>query len=133
MTMAFGLEQRVPLLDLRMVEAAMRTPTAWKLGSRTQGKRILRQALAAYLPPHIRKQKKRGFFSPTAKWLRGELLPLAREVLSPGYARATENILNFPEIESLLNDHVAARRYGLPLLWSLMSLQGWARRFDITP
>ena len=92
MSMAASIEGRVPFLDHRLVELADRIPISYKLGSKGtgmfslgkgyQGKIILREAMREYLPHFVLEQPKWGWFSPAAKWLRGPLLPLAREVLS---------------------------------------------------
>ena len=51
-------------------------------------KRLLREAVAPLLPREIVRGRKQGFSIPAAAWLRGELEPFAREVLSPDALRA---------------------------------------------
>ncbi len=133
LTMAHALEQRVPLLDWRLAESAFRIPSAWKLDSRALGKKIFRDALADVIPPFLINQPKRGFFSPASKWLRSDLLPLARELLSPTYNKETADLLQFPVLHQMLEDHVAMRGYHLPTLWSAMTFQAWARAFLTHP
>ena len=127
LTMAHALEERVPLLDPRLVAFAFRIPSAWKLDRRTLGKKILRDALADVLPTFIIKEKKRGFFSPAAKWLRGDLQPFIREVLSDGYVN--DNAINLVAARSMLDDHIAKRRYGLNQLWAIMTYRVWRKKF----
>lgn len=129
LTMAHGLEERVPLLDPRLVAFALRTPSRWKLDRRTLGKKILRDALADLLPPFIVKEKKRGFFSPAAKWLRGDLQPFIREVLSDGYLGG-DDVIDLPAARRMLDDHIAKRRYGLNQLWAIMTWRVWRRWID---
>ncbi len=127
MTMAHALEQRVPLLDPTLAALAFRIPSRWKLGGRTWGKRILREAFRAELPGFVLAQKKRGFFSPASKWLRGDLLPLARELLSDGYAAGSGEWLDLAAARRILDDHVEKRAYGLTQVWAAMTFQAWWR------
>lgn len=129
MTMAHALEQRVPLLDWRLVDLAFRIPARFKIDRRSLGKKVFRQAMTPFVPPFILPERKRGFFSPAAKWLRGDLLPLAQELLSPGYCAATADLLNFPALNTLLESHRIMRGYHLPQLWAAMTFQVWAKTF----
>jgi len=52
LTMASGLEQRVPILDKRMVELALSIPPQHKINSRTQGKHIFKEAVHYIHMPH---------------------------------------------------------------------------------
>ncbi len=129
MTMAHGLEQRVPLLDPTLAELAFHIPSRRKIGSRTLGKRVLREACADLIPAFVALQKKRGFFSPAAKWLRGDLLPLARELLSDGYASGSGEWIDLAAVRRMLDDHVAKRAYGLTPVWAAMTFQAWYRAY----
>jgi asparagine synthase (glutamine-hydrolysing) len=63
MSMAHGLEARVPLLDLEVVEHAWRLPARLKLW-RGEKKRVLRRSIARHYPPELRRAPKRGFNVP---------------------------------------------------------------------
>ncbi|MFA4954189.1 MAG: asparagine synthase (glutamine-hydrolyzing) [Patescibacteria group bacterium] len=132
LTMAHGLEERVPLLDLELVRFAFRLPSRWKLNRRGQGKKIMLDAMRDLLPPHVLAAKKQGFFSPAAKWLRGDMLPFAREVLSDGYCPASAEYLDLNAVRRDLEDHLTKKKYGLNRIWSAMTFQVWFRRF-MTP
>ncbi len=127
LTMAHGLEERVPLLDPELVDLAFRIPSKWKLGTKQQGKKIFIEAMRPYLPPHVLDQEKRAWMSPAAKWLRGPMLGFAREVLSPSFCPATAELFDFNEIHRLLDDHVEKRFYALSTIWSLLTFQMWYR------
>lgn len=129
LSMAHGLEQRVPFLDPKLVALAFRIPSKYKLHSHRNGKKILRDAVSDMLPEFVLKQNKRGFFSPTAKWIRKELKPMVYEIFSPSYSVHTANLFDWDAIKQLTDDHMAFRAYGLNTIWSLMTLQVWARRF----
>ena len=87
--------------------------------------------LDAGVKKFMRSAKKRGFFSPTAKWLRRPaMLALVREVLSPGYHPGTDEVLNFEGVQKMLADHVAGRGYAMNTLWTLVTLRLWAKQYD---
>ncbi len=133
MSMAFGLEQRVPILDYRLVELAYRIPTHWKLkGSGLsqnsfQGKQIWKDAVAPYLPEHIRNQQKRGFFTPMAKWLRTDLRELVSEILSP--AHLTAEFFNAEAVQKMWEGHRDGIVYNLNLVWAIVMWQLWYDTF----
>lgn len=129
MSMAHGLEQRVPFLDYRLVELADRIPVSYKIRGRGYGKVILREAMAEYLPPFVLNQPKWGWFSPAAKWVRGPLKPLMQEVLSPSFCAGTRDLFNFKALPGILEDHITKKRYALNTLWSIMTFQLWYRKF----
>lgn len=128
-TMAFGLEERVPILDHRLVEFAFNIPTAYKIKGKTTNKWIFREAMKEYIPSHLLNLKKRGWFSPAAKWLRGDLKNLAYDVLSPDYCPDTREYFNFSEIRKILDDHITRKEYNLDIIWSILTFQIWYKNF----
>lgn len=129
MSMAHGVEARVPLLDKDVVEYALRIPARKKV-SLFETKRLLRMAFKDRLPEYILHQPKRGFFAPAAKWLRHEgFLKLAREMLKPEYNEATRDLFDWKEIGDIFDRHVDKSVYNLPIIWAILTLQGWVKRF----
>jgi len=130
MTMAHGIEERVPLLDHRLIELAFKIPTKFKIKSKRENKAIFRHAMREYLPKHVLDNKqKMGWFSPAAKWLRAGMKDFAYDVLSPAYCDDTKEYFNFPEIRKILDNHVSGKEYGLYTLWSLLTFQVWYKKF----
>jgi len=129
LTMAHALEERVPLLDVDLVEYASRIPSKFKLGTKQQGKRVFVDAMRPYLPPHLLHEEKRAWMSPAAKWIRGPLLPWVREILSPSYCEATKELFDFEEIDRILARHISKEEYALNTIWSLVAFQMWRRKF----
>lgn len=129
MTMAAGLEERVPILDHRLIELAFSLPSSYKIRGKTDSKWIFRKAMAEYLPEHILKKDKRGWFPPASMWLRSGMKDFSYEVLSPSYCRDTADYLNFLPISRMLDDHINKRKYNLHMLWALLTFQVWYRRF----
>ncbi|MDO8619917.1 MAG: asparagine synthase (glutamine-hydrolyzing) [bacterium] len=133
MSMAFGLEQRVPILDYRLLELAYRIPTNWKLKggglsqNSFQGKQIWKEAVLPYLPEHIRHQQKRGFFTPMAKWLRTDLREEVMEILSP--AHLNSEFFNVEAVQQMWQDHLQSKKYNLTLIWSVVMWQLWYDTF----
>ena len=81
MSMAHGVEVRMPFLDYRLVKFGFSLPSDRKVG---QGftKLILREAMVGILPESIRQRKlKLGFNSPLQSWLTGPLKPWVEQVL----------------------------------------------------
>jgi len=129
MTMSFGLEERVPLLDHRLVEFAFRIPTKYKVRGKKKNKWIFRQAMKEYLPSHLLKKEKRGWLSPASKWLRRGLKDFAYQVLSPSYLPSTQKYFNFSQIKKILDNHISKREYNLDIIWSLLTFQIWYKLF----
>lgn len=139
MSMASGLEQRVPFLDHRLVELADCIPLEYKIGGKGihigrsgtgyKGKDILKKAMSTYLPDFVLDQPKWGWFSPAAKWIRGDLKGYFEEVLSPSYCVDTKDMFDFDAIQKILKEHQSGEKYALNTLWSIFTFQIWYKRF----
>ena len=127
MSMAHSLEVRVPFLDPHVAELALALPTSGE-GARTARRsgccgRSPRRCCRA----RSRAARKRGFSIPMAAWLRGPLLPLARDLLAPG-ALARDGLLDRrPSRGCSTSTSRAATTYSRAL-WGLLSLALWADR-----
>ena len=130
-SMAHSLELRSPLLDRRVVELGLSLPDSLKKEGR-QGKVALRRAFAAELPPEVAGRGKSGFGVPLAEWFRGELRPLARELLLDERARA-RGWFRPEAVERLLAEHAAGRADNGHRLWTLTMLELWQRTHVDTP
>lgn len=128
MSMVHGLEARVPYLDPVVAELALALPTKLKVRGLAK-KRLLRQAAAPLVPREIIAARKRGFSIPAAAWLRGELEPFARELLSPERTRS-QGYFDPRFATELLDEHVARRQDHSRQLWGLMSFSLWAEQMD---
>jgi asparagine synthase (glutamine-hydrolysing) len=123
MSMAHSLEARVPFLDPAVAELALALPTNLKVAG-LRKKRLLRTAVAPLLPPALVRARKRGFSIPAAAWLRGPLVPFAREVLSPERIR-DQGVFEPREVTAVLDAHVARQEDLSRQLWGLMSFSLW--------
>ncbi len=124
MTMAHGLEARIPFMDYRIVEFAMRLPSEYKVNL-WQTKKILKTIAKKYLPSAIIKAKKKGLTSPIAGWLSHELKDYAADSLKGGLIAT---LFKSKEVERLLQEHWDKRKDNSRLLWSLLTLQIWHRQ-----
>jgi asparagine synthase (glutamine-hydrolysing) len=123
MSMAHSLEARVPFLDAHVAEFAHALPTSAKVRGFAK-KRVLRAAAEPLVPREIVRGRKRGFSIPAAAWLRGPLVPFAREVLDTDAG----GLLDRAAAQRVLDDHIAGREDLSRQLWGLMSLALWADR-----
>ncbi|MGE5617457.1 MAG: asparagine synthase (glutamine-hydrolyzing) [Candidatus Woesearchaeota archaeon] len=128
MSMAHSLEARVPYLDPVVGELALALPTELKVRGLSK-KRLLRRTAADLIPRSILRARKRGFSMPAAAWLRGELEPLARELLAPERMRS-QGYFEPGFVTQLLEDHVARRHDHSRQLWGLMSFTLWAEQSE---
>ena len=91
-----------------------------------EGKIALRRAFADDLPTSVSSRGKSGFGVPLAAWFRGELRPLAREVLLGEPARS-RGWFRTEAVERLLDEHAAGRADNGHRLWTLVMLELWQR------
>jgi asparagine synthase (glutamine-hydrolysing) len=127
MTMAASIEGRMPLLDHDLAEYAARLPIEFKASPR-QTKIVIREIASRRLPNFLLSRKKVGFAVPVASWFRGSLGDaLERLTLGP---RARPDPLVDPErIRKVLTLHRVGRYDLGKELWSLLTLEVWARLF----
>ena len=126
MTMAWGLESRVPFLDQDLVQLAARMPSSIKLKS--DGKHPLKVIARGLLPDRIIDRPKAYFPVPSLKFVRGETLEFMRDVLE-SRACQERGLFKRANVESLLAEPEQAHT---PLLgsklWHLTLLEFWLQR-----
>ena len=124
MSMAQGLEVRVPLIDHRLAKAVLGLPGGWKLSGTP--KKLLVEALAGSLPDDIVHRPKRGFTLPFERWMRQELRSEIESVL--GEKRICEGplqqLLHAKQVRQVWKDFLEGKTsWSRP--WSLFVLQRW--------
>lgn len=127
MTMATSLECRVPLLDDAVVELAARMPSRVKVKGR-ELKNVLKQSLQGLLPKEILYRSKRGFGAPIGAWLKHELAPVVRLVLSKDSVER-RGLFRWEAVKGAIDLHGANREDYTDHLLSLMNLELWCRIF----
>lgn len=147
-SMAHGLETRVPFLDNDLVEFASGLPVSTKLqnldevleaartdparlrnyrGRTDDGKWVLRKAMRRLMPEEVTSLEKQGFSAPDETWFRRETLPYLEKTLLGEEARIGEAVR--PEfVRRTLEAHVAGENHRLRI-WSFLSVEWWMRNF----
>jgi asparagine synthase (glutamine-hydrolysing) len=129
LSMAVGLEARVPILDKEMVELSARIPGEQKISLFTT-KKLFKDAVRDRLPAYLFDEPKRGWFAPSGYWLkRPEILAYAKEVLSPSYYAPTASLFDWEGVQAVLDEHYRGEKVHRTLIWTLLAFQVWARRF----
>ena len=149
LSMAHGLETRVPFLDNDLVEFAMQVPVGLKLGNlgevvrisenepgkehkffqRTQdGKLLLRKMMSRYIPREVTEGAKQGFSAPDASWFRGESIDYVRTTLYKRKTRIFE-FLDRKTVLGLVDEHLAGKVNRRLLIWSLLNFENWCETF----
>jgi asparagine synthase (glutamine-hydrolysing) len=151
LSMAHGLENRVPFMDNDLVDFAMRCPVNLKLNNLTDvhkineneadskkkiqlhkssdGKQILREMMAHYIPNDIALAKKQGFSSPDASWFRGESIEFVKDRLLNRNAAIFE-VLDRKAVESLVIQHLNGHKNRRLLIWSLLYLDQYMEQIQ---
>jgi asparagine synthase (glutamine-hydrolysing) len=126
MSMAHGLEVRVPLIDHQLARRILALPGSWKLDPGTP-KPLLIRALRGQLPEKIFQRPKRGFTLPFEYWLRDALRPVVEELLRRIGDGALRALISEPAARSVWNDFLEGRTsWSRP--WSLYVLQCWCEQ-----
>ena len=146
LSMAHGLETRVPFLDNDLVDFAMRCPVHLKLnnlanvvrinendvGDKTKqyfqktrdGKQILRDVMKKYIPDDITKAEKQGFSGPDGSWFKGDSIDFVKKTLnnknSSLYRYMDETV-----ISELVGEHLKGEKNRRLLIWSLLNFNAW--------
>jgi len=127
MSMAAGVEVRVPFLDLDLVEFAARIPDRFKQRGRT-GKWVLKKAMEPWLPRDVIYRPKTGFGAPLRRWLRHELRELVHDTLSAESLRR-RGLFEPTAVQQLIDDNAAGRRDAAYTILALLCIEIWCRRF----
>ncbi len=128
MTMAWGLEARVPFLDHDFVELAASCPSELKLAS--GGKGVLKDASRALLPAQVIDRTKGYFPVPGIRHLHGEVLDMVRDALSNNAAR-NRGLYRADTVDALLAAPNETRTtLGSNALWQLAVLEMWLQSME---
>jgi asparagine synthase (glutamine-hydrolysing) len=131
MSMASGVEVRVPLLDPDLIDLAARLPLRYKQRGRI-GKWVLRRAMEPYLPHDVLWRGKTGFGAPLRAWLRTDLRPLVEELLSePSLAR--RGLFDPAGVREMIDLDRLQRRDASYTIFSMMCIELWCRLFVDKP
>lgn len=127
MSMAAGVEVRVPFLDLELVEFAARIPARFKQRG-SEGKWVLKKAMEPYLPHDVIYRPKSGFGAPLRRWMRVELRDLLADVLGTQSLRQ-RGLFDPTAVQRLIQANDQGKVDASYTLLSLMCIELWCRKF----
>jgi asparagine synthase (glutamine-hydrolysing) len=149
LSMAHGLESRVPFLDNDLVEFAMKCPVNLKLnnlasvvrlnenepGGKTgkyfaktkDGKQILRDVMKGFIPDDITKAEKQGFSAPDSSWFKGESIEFVKKELFND--SRIYDFMDKDEVKRLVNEHLSGQENRRLLIWSLLNTEEWCKQY----
>jgi asparagine synthase (glutamine-hydrolysing) len=126
-SMANGVEVRVPLLDPELVALAARLPLHYKQRGRI-GKWVLRKAMEPYLPREVLHRAKTGFGAPLRHWLQNELRPVVDDVLSDASLRS-RGLFDPDGVANLIRLDRDRRVDATYTIFSMICVELWCRMF----
>lgn len=127
LSMAVGVEVRVPYLDLELVEFSCRIPPSLKMkGSET--KYILKKVAEKYLPHDVIYRPKTGFGAPVRKWITEDLNDMIKDYLSVSQLKK-RGIFNPENVWQLIDNNKKGKIDASYPIWSLLAIESWMRQF----
>ena len=150
LSMANGLETRLPFLDNDLVDFAMKVPVHLKLKNLREairlnenepgpklikyfqktrdGKLLLRRVMERYIPSEVTRATKQGFSAPDESWFRGDSIEYVRHLLLEEDARLYD-YLDREEVQAMIKEHIEGKSNRRLLIWSLLNFEWWCRKF----
>jgi asparagine synthase (glutamine-hydrolysing) len=146
LSMAHGLETRVPFMDNDLVDFAMQCPVGMKIHNLREnyrinenemvnkkqqyfrktndGKQILRTTMKRLIPMDVVLAEKQGFSGPDASWFKRESNDFLQSKLFDKKANIYE-FLDYETTVDLVNQHLSGRQNLRLLIWSLLNVEYW--------
>ncbi len=129
MSMANGLEVRVPFLDYEVVNFLFTLPQQFKINSKIR-KRILQDTFKDILPAQLYNRPKKGFEVPLLKWFRNEMRSLIMDDLLSKKLIEEQGIFNYTEIEKLKRQLFSSNPGDIHArIWGLIVFQHWWKKY----
>lgn len=148
LSMAHGLESRVPFLDNDLVDFAMQCPVGLKLnnlsdvvrinenepGNKSQkffkksrdGKQIMRDVMSRHIPREVTQAEKQGFSAPDSSWFKGDSIEFVKRILIDDNAHIYE-FMDQSVVEALLYEHLTGKQNKRLLIWSLLNVEQYLK------
>lgn len=125
MSMAHGLEVRVPFLDVEVVNFIFSLPADYKISS-SRRKLILQDTFRDILPAQLYNRPKKGFEVPLLKWFRREMKSLIMDDLLSERFIQDQGIFSYPEINRLKKQLFSSNPMDVHArIWGLVVFQWW--------
>lgn len=149
-SMAHGLEVRVPFLDNDLVDFAMSLPVNLKLKNLAEaarinenepghkqdhyfkqhrdGKIVLRKVMERYIPEDITKGMKQGFSAPDAGWFKGDSIDYVRRIIFNNKSRIYD-YFDPKAVQERVNEHLDGKLNRRLFIWSLLNAEQWCHQY----
>jgi asparagine synthase (glutamine-hydrolysing) len=149
-SMAHGLEVRLPFLDNDLVDFAVNIPVKLKLqnlsevlrinenepGSKQDlffrqhrdGKMILRSVMERHIPSDITSGAKQGFSAPDATWFKGESIEYVKRIIFNKKSRIYD-YLDPTSVQKRVSEHIEGTLNRRLFIWSLLNFEWWCANF----
>ena len=127
MSMASGIEVRVPFLDLELVEYSVKIPPEMKLKGNVV-KYILKKTMESYLPFEIIYRPKTGFGAPVRQWVTHDLNEKIQDYLGES-SIIKRGIFDPLEISGLISDNKSGKVDASYSILALIAIESWFRQF----
>ena len=150
LSMAHGLETRVPFLDNDLVDFATKLPVSMKLGNLGEVVRLnenepgpktrqyfqktkdgtiaLRNVMNRYIPETITNGIKQGFSAPDATWFKGESIDYVKKLIFNKRALIYD-YLDSNSVQELVKEHTQSDTNRRLLIWSLINFEWWLQKY----
>lgn len=128
MSMATGVEVRVPFLDYELVEMSTKIPVEFKMKN-SNPKYILKKLAEKYLPKDIIYRSKTGFGAPVRKWIVEDLDEMVQDRLSQKNVSFYE-IFDYKAVKKIIADNKAGCIDASYSILSLLAIDSWLRQFN---
>jgi asparagine synthase (glutamine-hydrolysing) len=127
MSMAAGVEVRVPFLDPDLVSLAARVPDRYRQHG-AEGKWILKKAMEGLLPKDVIYRPKTGFIVPLRTWLAGPLRSVANDLLSAESVQR-RGLFDSDAVSRLIRENDQGKADYAYIILSMMCIEIWCRKF----
>ncbi len=149
LSMASGLETRVPFLDNDLVDFAMKLPANLRVSNlekavrinenedghkrhkhflkTNDGKILMRRAMKKYIPDEVANRVKQGFSAPDASWFKGDSIDYVKATICDKNA-SIYNFFDFESVQGLVNQHLNGEENRRLYIWSLLYFENWCKQ-----
>lgn len=127
MSMAVGVEARVPFLDINLVNFTTKLHPNLKMKGTTT-KYLLKKVMEKYLPSEVIYRPKTGFGAPVRQWILNDLDEKIQDELSFG-AISNRGVFDPKAVHQLITDNRAGKLDASYSIWSLLAIESWFKQF----
>jgi asparagine synthase (glutamine-hydrolysing) len=127
LSMATGVEVRVPYLDVALVDFSTSIPPELKLKGK-ETKYLLKKVAERYLPHDVIYRPKTGFGGPVREWILKDMDVIINDYLSEETI-TKRGIFNYKKVQQLLSDNKKGTIDASYPIWSLLAIESWMRQF----